>query len=253
MAAATTEKRKATVQRKDERDIAQATLTMIKVFPQAPAKEIKCAVKQAYLKSSGRVGRTSSLTAEKATLAMVAHIRHSKTFYDQFLRTGVARCEARERVEQFVTQTVNCWQGKHRRAATSGETTKEVPIDRRVVVAPPPKLQSQVTMANDRVAQTAVAESIHKYIRAAAVSRVTKEAPVKRNVILPPPFVSRSQDKVPYDQIAQRGMAKSKGEVLIVAQTRNSHVKLENIAKRNRRRIRKLKRRLANEMGGAEQ
>ena len=186
MAEATVEQRRAVVERKYERELAQATITMQKIFPQAPAKEIEAAVKRAYLKSSGRVGRTSSLTAEqKATLAMIAHIRHSKTFYDQLLRTGVGRSEARERVEQYVTQAVNMWRGKQSKTTILNNKIERKPRTRPALV--PQELstaQSTVTLPpTNQIGHAKSSQSIKGVLRAGEASargRAIEEGSAKK-------------------------------------------------------------------------
>ena len=55
----------------------------------------------ACLKYSGRIGRSAvgkSLDEEAVTLAVIAHIRHAETRYDELLAGGCERHAARVRV-----------------------------------------------------------------------------------------------------------------------------------------------------------
>ena len=48
----------------------------------------------------------------KANLAVVAHIRHTYTNYDELLRNGVSWAEARRGVEQFTLDKLISWRGE---------------------------------------------------------------------------------------------------------------------------------------------
>lgn len=83
-----------------------------------PNDTLEIILNHAFLKGSGRVGRTSTTTDKrKATLAVEAHIRHIHTPYETLLSSGVERCEARERVWPDVKAIKKSWGG-------SGEAKK---------------------------------------------------------------------------------------------------------------------------------
>lgn len=66
----------------------------------------------AFLKHSGRVGRTSMKSDErKAILAVEAHIRHLHTPYEALLRAGMTRHHAREAVWDTVQAIKAAWEG----------------------------------------------------------------------------------------------------------------------------------------------
>lgn len=75
-----------------------------------PAASLETVVNHAFLKGSGRVGRTSKRTDErKAELAVEAHIRHTHTPYEELLDAGMDREEARELVWDTVQQIKAEW------------------------------------------------------------------------------------------------------------------------------------------------
>lgn len=66
----------------------------------------------AFLKGSGRVGRTSMKTDErKAVLAVEAHIRHVHTPYEALLDAGMTRDQARDAVWHTVQTIKTAWEG----------------------------------------------------------------------------------------------------------------------------------------------
>jgi hypothetical protein len=93
-------------------------------FKQAFAKRIrelygKCPhdrehiiAQHACRKYSGRVGRSAaakSLDERAAALAVIAHIRHAMTNYDELLSRGLERWEAREQVNEKVFEILERW------------------------------------------------------------------------------------------------------------------------------------------------
>lgn len=64
-------------------------------------------------KYSGRVGRSSAakaLNAETVRLAVLAHIRHVETNYDDLLAAMCERSEARMMVRDTVAEILDKWQ-----------------------------------------------------------------------------------------------------------------------------------------------
>jgi len=82
------------------------------LFPSCPAgREVEIA-EHACLKYSGRVGRSAAakrLEEDTVRIAVVAHIRHAETNYDQLLGRGVERHEARAMVADAVDQVLARW------------------------------------------------------------------------------------------------------------------------------------------------
>ena len=83
------------------------------LFPNCPAGTEHTVAEHACLKYSGRVGRSAAAKAfdeEAVRLAVVAHIRHVETPYDELLAAGRDRHEARRQVEEQVRSVLDTWQ-----------------------------------------------------------------------------------------------------------------------------------------------
>ena len=81
-------------------------------YPGCPAIEETAIARHACRKYSGRVGRSSSardLDEKSVRLAVVAHVRHTETNYDELLGLGHDRSEAREHVMGQVERVLNSW------------------------------------------------------------------------------------------------------------------------------------------------
>lgn len=77
-----------------------------------PTESLETILDHAFLKGSGRVGRTGMKSDEhKADLAVEAHIRHTHTPYEELLNAGVYRREAREAVWETVKAIKTAWEG----------------------------------------------------------------------------------------------------------------------------------------------
>ncbi|MCG6533306.1 MAG: DUF2293 domain-containing protein [Syntrophales bacterium LBB04] len=83
-------------------------------YPRMPSGlEVKIA-EHACLKYSGRVGRSEAakrFDEESITLAVVAHVRHTKTRYDDLLMRGVDRHDARTLVRENIDRVLEQWLG----------------------------------------------------------------------------------------------------------------------------------------------
>ncbi|KAI1276396.1 hypothetical protein F5Y07DRAFT_366635 [Xylaria sp. FL0933] len=81
-----------------------------KQFPRLPHEELRMIMRRATAKGQGRVGRTRTITMkEKAHLAVQAHIRHTKTNYDDLLKSGTERESARAIISQRVLDVLKEW------------------------------------------------------------------------------------------------------------------------------------------------
>lgn len=91
-------------------------------YPQIPAEDLSNVLKKALEKRKGKVGRTGRLEmAEKARLAVRAHIRHCHTPYDQYLREkSKPKPEARELVKDQVNTIARSWGETSRSSKASG-------------------------------------------------------------------------------------------------------------------------------------
>jgi len=83
------------------------------LYPGCPAGRESVIAEHACRKYSGRIGRTASaksLDEPAVKLAVIAHIRHSETRYDELLYQGLDRSDARFEVEAKVFDTFYKWQ-----------------------------------------------------------------------------------------------------------------------------------------------
>lgn len=97
----------------DQQYIEQFARRVKELFPACPARREVAIAEHACLKYSGRVGRSASaksLDDKAIRLAVIAHIRHKETDYDRLLANGFDRREARNLVEQTITQVLESWQ-----------------------------------------------------------------------------------------------------------------------------------------------
>ncbi|KAI0884124.1 uncharacterized protein GGS22DRAFT_194737 [Annulohypoxylon maeteangense] len=108
----TREKRAQSVKRTDEKAKTEFSNSVRKQFPKIPAEDVPKIVERAMEKHSGRIGRTMTLgIGEKARLGVRAYIRHKYTEYDNLLKNGVSRNEARIRIYEVVDKIVSEWGG----------------------------------------------------------------------------------------------------------------------------------------------
>lgn len=95
---------------KDARDTQRAGVLLDSKFPSIPEVDRRAVLAHAFLKGSGRVGRTTRLEEEqKVTLAVEAHIRHMHTEYDHLLDSKIDRMLARDKVRERVKMIKNQW------------------------------------------------------------------------------------------------------------------------------------------------
>lgn len=97
----------------DERYVADFAEAIRRQFPHCPAGRETEIAEHACRKYSGRVGRSARAKAfdpKAVRLAVLAHIRHRETDYDDLLTQGMDRYDARERVEERVTTLLEQWE-----------------------------------------------------------------------------------------------------------------------------------------------
>ena len=83
-------------------------------YPRMPSGLETKIAEHACLKHSGRVGRSEAakrFDEDSITLAVVAHVRHTKTDYDELLMRGVDRLDARSIVREKIDRVLEQWQG----------------------------------------------------------------------------------------------------------------------------------------------
>ena len=96
----------------DQEYIRRFAARVRELFPSCPAGREQEIAEHACQKYSGRVGRSASAKAldENAILlAIIAHVRHTETNYDEFLAQGWDRGLARDKVADEVNEILNRW------------------------------------------------------------------------------------------------------------------------------------------------
>jgi len=97
----------------DREYVEKFALRVRELFPQClPGREVAIA-EHACLKYSGRIGRTATakeLNEKAVRLAVIAHIRHAETRYDQLMARGYDRWDGRAQVQDEVQRILSEWQ-----------------------------------------------------------------------------------------------------------------------------------------------
>lgn len=103
-------------QRREKLDtvfIDQFAAAVRKMFPGCPAGDEKQIAGHACEKHSGRVGRSAAakeLDDRAVRLAVIAHIRHVHTKYDDYLLRGIGRDEARDMIRREIDRVLERWE-----------------------------------------------------------------------------------------------------------------------------------------------
>ena len=82
------------------------------LYPGCPPDRPEHIASHACQKYSGRVGRSAAakrLDDEAVQPAVVVHVRHAETHYDELLARGVERRDARDRVREDVDRVLSRW------------------------------------------------------------------------------------------------------------------------------------------------
>jgi hypothetical protein len=96
----------------DEQYVAQFAGRVRELYPGCPPGRETAIAEHACLKYSDRVGRSASaknLEAPAIRLAVIAHIRHAETNYDDLLAGGLPRQVARAEVAEAIEQVLQGW------------------------------------------------------------------------------------------------------------------------------------------------
>jgi hypothetical protein len=107
--------REKSAERRQEEDaefVTTLTEAISQKYPGCPSAEAKAIARHTALRGSGRVGRSAAgraLDEEALTLAVVAHVRHSHTRYDELLMAGTDRAEARLQVREQIDRVLEKW------------------------------------------------------------------------------------------------------------------------------------------------
>ena len=98
----------------DRHYVDQFTARVRELFPRCPAGREREIAEHACRKYSGRVGRSAAakaLDGDVVRLAVIAHVRHRETEYDNLLARGHERWDARGEVEDAVCDVLAKWEG----------------------------------------------------------------------------------------------------------------------------------------------
>ncbi|KAG8528093.1 uncharacterized protein KY384_007009 [Bacidia gigantensis] len=88
----------------------QARETLKDLFPKIPERDMHEIISRAFDKNKGLVGTAEGTSlVRRANLAVVAHIRHVYTNYDELLQSGTLWHDARRGVEQFTLDKLVSW------------------------------------------------------------------------------------------------------------------------------------------------
>lgn len=82
------------------------------LFPRLSAGRERTIAEHACLKYSGRIGRSAlgkKMDEQAVRLAVIAHIRHTETNYDELLGRGCERADARRAVANRVDEVLSAW------------------------------------------------------------------------------------------------------------------------------------------------
>jgi hypothetical protein len=98
----------------DQEYVARFAERVRELYPDCPPGAERAIAEHACLKYSGRVGRSAAAKAldeEAVRLAVIAHVRHGETPYDELLASGWDRHDARHRVKEQVRAVLALWEG----------------------------------------------------------------------------------------------------------------------------------------------
>jgi hypothetical protein len=97
----------------DQEYVARFAARVRELYPGTPEQRETQIAEHACRKYSGRVGRSGAAKAldeDAVRLAVVAHVRHTETAYDELLLGGCERGQARARVRDQVAAVLSAWQ-----------------------------------------------------------------------------------------------------------------------------------------------
>ncbi|KAF2702852.1 hypothetical protein K504DRAFT_464029, partial [Pleomassaria siparia CBS 279.74] len=102
--------RRLATEKRDDALVRTAATEIDKQFPKIPKTERELVLGHGFKKYSGRVGRTGQIPMpRKVVLAVIAHIRHKHTKYDEFLNNGTERDDARRAVQGKIEKMLRDW------------------------------------------------------------------------------------------------------------------------------------------------
>jgi hypothetical protein len=96
----------------DREFVAALAQAILHRYPGCPTDAARRIAEHAGLRSSGRVGRSvagRALDATAVDLAVIAHIHHAHTNYDELLMRGTARLDARALIREKIDGVLAKW------------------------------------------------------------------------------------------------------------------------------------------------
>ncbi|MBI5384099.1 MAG: DUF2293 domain-containing protein [Verrucomicrobia bacterium] len=97
----------------EDREFVQSVIQAIaQQFPACPPDEARSVAARTAERGSGRVGRSAAgraLDPRAVELAVIAHIRHTHTNYDELLMRGTERLDARRLVREEIERVLAGW------------------------------------------------------------------------------------------------------------------------------------------------
>jgi len=97
----------------DQQYVQRFATRVRELFPRCPSGREIAIAEHACLKYSGRIGRSAaakSLDEKAVEIAIIAHIRHAETEYDELMMKGYERWDARAQVERAVREVLDKWE-----------------------------------------------------------------------------------------------------------------------------------------------
>ncbi|POS74438.1 hypothetical protein DHEL01_v207161 [Diaporthe helianthi] len=175
----TRDDRAANVVKRDEGIAKGFEKDIMREFPNIPSNSLRNVLKIALEKGKGKVGRTGKLDMQrKVHLAVRAHIRHCETDYDKLLRSGVAREDARQRIEAKIQEVCRAWGGgsQSMRGKAAAKTTRSPARSRTKVLVQATKTvkleeaehEKAMHMHNTETSRLTAVDSIDAILTAAA-------------------------------------------------------------------------------------
>jgi hypothetical protein len=118
----------ALARQEEDRDFISAlAAAILERYPNCPGEEARQIAEHAGRRSSGRIGRSAAgraLDGAAIDLAMIAHIRHTHSNYDELLMDGVERLHARSQVREAIDRVLVQW-GRGQSRAHSEESVQK--------------------------------------------------------------------------------------------------------------------------------
>ncbi|CAI6294203.1 unnamed protein product [Periconia digitata] len=108
--------RRLATEQRDAALVRTAAAELDSQFPNIPKEDRKKILNHGFRKNSGRVGRTNQMPMSRKVLyAVVAHIRHKHTNYDQMLNDGTTREDARKKIHKKLQSILREWGATQRK------------------------------------------------------------------------------------------------------------------------------------------